>query len=686
MDAYKPLRGCTASRAGQQSFNPERYRSRRRSLVIACFGGFLGLAGMARAQSQSDLLSSDHGGHYWFKYCQGQPDSTPLPADPRSLVSPSISAGKAVMFNVSWYACMNQQPATCGDLRAQAAAGGQVLTGLGSVNGAAEFSGTQGASPWTLPAVAYNRLWTLWGLGLLATRPSNFDQMVAERYGLPLPPAGVRNPYPLPGEDPNQTNGGSGTLPQALTQMHNADGSWSGNIGITCAVCHGGQVGNTTDGAGLGPLFGRNGLTDIDVLLTEWGTAGLQNLSPNGNTGFYLFGLNRVRGSGDITNFQMFGLLTLWDPQSLPSFLNPQLWLSGTSGSENPPSWWNLGHRAAKFYDAGMSSDSTRIEMSWDMPYAATPQYQQGFDWVSAHDFQSNLWLLSLQSPSYPFPVNTTLAEQGSVLFHTLNLWDPSRHNPVPPPGGGNGSCASCHGAYAPYYANNTAFLANPSLTGMAGYVTPIAIINTDAARFNANTLAVKAQFQNNYFGYNGQVGCAEQFEGTGYLAPPLYGVWAEAPYFHNGSVPNVWGVLKSSDRPSLWRRVSKSPQTGFVMGFQTDLSAYDQTRLGWQFDTLQCDPTGLSSPYLACSPADPENTTLIQSMLATLFNPLYENGSVMWNVLSELTAPTFTNTDIENRKIYNTKMYSQSNAGHTFTDVLTDQERAAIIEYLKTL
>ncbi|WP_233843512.1 hypothetical protein [Dyella sp. 2HG41-7] len=597
------------------------------------------------------------------------------------------------MFNVSWYACMaqTQRPQTCGDLRSQAAAGAQTVAGFGSANDAAEFTGNQASSQWTLPAAAYNNLWQQWGLGLFATRPANFDQMVAERYGVPLPPPGVSNPYPLPGEDPNQTHGGSGTLPMALTQLHNADGSWSGNVGITCAVCHGGQVGSAADGPGLGPLLGRNGLADLDVLLTEFANTGLANGTPNGNTGFYLFGLNRVRGSGDITNFQMFGLLTLFDPQSLPSLLNPGLWLSGTSGSENPPSWWNLGHRPAKFYDAGMSADSARIELSWYMPYAATPQYQQGFDWVESHVSSSNTWLLSVQSPSYPFPINTALAEQGSVLFHTLNLWDPSRNNPVPPPpgygsGNGNGSCASCHGAYAPYYANNTAFLSDSTLAGMAGYVTPINIINTDPARFNANTLAIKAQFQNNYFGYPGQTGCAEQFEGTGYLAPPLYGVWAEAPYFHNGSVPSVWDVLKSSDRPALWERVSKPPQTGFVMGYQTDLSAYDQTNLGWQFATLQCDPTGLLSPYLACNPADPENTVLVQSLLTTLFNPVYANGSILWNVLSELTAPTFTNADIENRKIYNTHMYSQSNSGHAFTDVLTDQERAAIIEYLKTL
>jgi len=627
-----------------------------------------GLSPPSQAQN-SDLLGSSHGGHYWFDYCQGQPDTTLLPPDPRSRVSPTTD--KAVAFNIAWHSCMGRQPATCGELRSAASLGAQILQGNGAAGAGTQFSSGQAYSPWTISALQYNLLWLRWGLLI---PPANFDQLVAERYGTPL--SSVRNPYPLLGEDPNQTDGGSGQLPAAFTQTHNPDGSWSSNIAITCAACHGGQIGTADDGPGLGQLLGRNGLTDLDVLLTEWG---------GGDTGFYLFGLNRVRGSGDITNFQMFGLLTLYDPHTLPTFLNPDFWLESTSGSENPPSWWNLGHRAAKFYDAGMSSDSTRIELSWYMPYAATPQYQLGYDWIAANEYDANTWLLSVRSPPYPsgLPLNTALAEQGSVLFHTLDLWESSRHNPYPRPAQGNGSCASCHGAYAPRYVNNPAFLASPTLAGMAGNVTPIALIGTDPARLNANTAAQQMQFDNNFFGYDGQPGCVDEYNAVGYLAPPLYGVWAEAPYFHNGSVPNVWAVLKSSDRPTIWRRISKPSQPGVVMGFQTALSAYDPVHMGWQYDTLTCDPTGLLSPYLACTVGiDPEKSPLIQSLLSILF----ANGSLAWNILSELQAPTFTKQGIENRKIYNTHMFSQSNAGHQFTDVLTDTERTAIIEYLKTL
>jgi endo-cleaving rubber dioxygenase len=564
---------------------------------------------------------------------------------------------------------MGKEPATCGELRTQAAAGAQLLGGNGHPAAGWQFSSGQPSSLFSISANQYNLLFLRWGFLL---RPANFDQLAAERYGSPL--SAQRNPYPRLGEDPNLTNGGSGQLPLALTQTHRADGSWSGNIGITCALCHGGQVGNASDGPGLGPLLGNNGLSDIDLLLTEMGGA---------NNGFYLLGLNRVRGSGDITNFQMFALLTLFDPHALPPTLNPAFWLSGTSGSEDPPNWWNLGHRPAKFYDAGMSSDSTRIELSWYMPHAATPQYQEGFDWITAHEDIANTWMLGVQSPSYPLPVDTLLAQQGSVLFHTLNLWDPSRHNPVQRPAdGGNGSCASCHGAYAPRYVNNPAFLATPSLAGMAGYVTPIDIINTDHARLNANTAAVAGQFQVSYFGYDGLPGCAEQYYSVGYLAQPLYGIWASAPYFHNGSVPSVWDVLKSSDRPAVWRRVSKARQAGAVMGFDTDLAnAYDPVDLGWKHDVLQCGSGGVTA-YLQCNPNDPEATPLIESLLGIVF----ANGSLAWNIVALVQAPSFTNAQIEDRKIYNMRMYSQSNTGHEFTDVLTDPERLAIIEYLKTL
>ena len=316
------------------------------------------------------------------------------------------------------------------------------------------------------------------------------------------------------------------------------------------------------------------------------------------------------------------------------------------------------------------------------MPGAATPNFQEGYDWILDHEYAANVWMLSLQSPAYPMPVDERLAKKGAKLFHRLNLWDSKRANQVPRPEGGNGSCASCHGAYSPRFAKKAKFLATPLLTGMAANVTPIDIINTDPARMDGNSEAVEQSAEASWFTYYGQDGCAEKYNLIGYLAQPLYGVWASAPYFHNGSVPDVWGVLDSSRRPLFWRRQSKPARAGFVMGYDSDLArAYDPGKLGWKYDDLECGSPGVS-PYLQCDPSDPYATPLVESWLASLF----ANGSLAWNMLGSVLSPALTNEQIEDRKIYNTRMYSQSNSGHEFTDVLTDAEREALIEYLKTL
>ena len=144
----------------------------------------------------------------------------------------------------------------------------------------------------------------------------------------------------------------------------------------------------------------------------------------------------------------------------------------------------------------------------------------------------------------------------------------------------------------------------------------------------------------------------------------------------------SVWGVLKSSDRPLFWRRLSKPKRAGVVMGFETDLArAYDPVAMGWKYDDLRCGSFGVT-PYLQCDPADPEQTPLVESWLDILF----ANGSLAWNIFGTVMSPSWTNAQIEDRKIYNTRMHSQSNSGHEFSDVLTDSERTALIEYLKTL
>lgn len=111
-----------------------------------------------------------------------------------------------------------------------------------------------------------------------------------------------------------------------------------------------------------------------------------------------------------------------------------------------------------------------------------------------------------------------------------------------------------------------------------------------------------------------------------GYIAPPLDGVWITAPFLHNGSVPNIAVLLDSSKRPKYWTR-----------SFTSAAADYDPETLGWKHTEL---------PYGKDGARDGQ----------------------------------------ERKKIYDTTRPGYSNAGHTFGDPLSEADRKAVLEYLKTL
>ncbi|EKF72879.1 hypothetical protein A11A3_16560 [Alcanivorax hongdengensis A-11-3] len=660
---------------------------------------------MAASADTDDLLGSSHGGSPQWDFCWGKPDDAVLPADPRTLVQPGISDGRAVHFNAYWKDChLNPQEIqeegharTCGELRDRFYRG-EALLETGGAGVAALFAGNDPSLPEaafgisTFTAMQYNQLWRIWG-GFMF-RPDNFDQLVAQRYGSGF--GENRNPYPLPGEDPNRTNGGSGKLPEMFTQLRNADGSWSGRIGVTCHACHSGVVGSN-DGKGPGMTYGGgSSLADLDLLLRDMLPLGYPaSLADFAN-------LNRTRGTNNASDINLAFLFPDEEPLSPSEFIG--LLNSGSTADMDTPAWWNMGHRPAKFVDGVFPMDAGRVDMVFYTPFiglfgaAGGPVSEKGQDWMRAHGPAINTWVEGLKSPAYPYPVDKDLAREGSELFHTLDLWGSGRNNPTPRPQG-NGSCASCHGAYAPRYVNDASFLASPALEGMAGYIVPKDIIGTDPVRLETNNAAVQQAGAKNFFGYPPTRGtdqdCGPQNQQRlrgdrelGYLAPPLYGVWATAPYFHNGSVPNIWDVLDPQDRPAIWRRKSAparwDQQGRVVMGYDTDLDrAYDQQKLGWKYDNIQCrfrswwNPS--VSPYINCDPGDDQADPLAQQIMGGLYNNLI----LTWNILYP---PTLTRQQMEDRKIYNTHAHGQGNEGHDFSEVLTDHEKQAIIEYLKTL
>src|SRR5262249_3309775 len=114
--------------------------------------------------------------------------------------------------------------------------------------------------------------------------------------------------------------------------------------------------------------------------------------------------------------------------------------------------------------------------------------------------------------------------------------------------------------------------------------------------------------------------------ETAGYKAPPLDGGWATAPNRHTGSVPTDYHISNSQARPKIHTR-----------SYRTGKEDYDPVKLGWKITVLDKAP----DPKLPAR---------------------------------------------ERRKIYDTTQKGRGNGGHTFADKLTEAERMAVIEYLKTL
>ena len=173
---------------------------------------------------------------------------------------------------------------------------------------------------------------------------------------------------------------------------------------------------------------------------------------------------------------------------------------------------------------------------------------------------------------------------------------------------------------------------------------------------------------------------CGFEEKIVGYVTPPLHGVWASAPYFHNGSVPDIWGVLDPESRPDIWRRQRTVTDVHFNQ-FETRINGanagYDWQKLGWKYDLMNCGDGGQGIPYYSCLP-EQDVPQEIQWVADTVL------GGLLWPTW--LVPPPIGTQGLEDRMIFNTNMYSKKNRGHEWTKTLTNEERRALLEYMKTL
>jgi mono/diheme cytochrome c family protein len=248
------------------------------------------------------------------------------------------------------------------------------------------------------------------------------------------------------------------------------------------------------------------------------------------------------------------------------------------------PAWWLLGRKTTMYSDGRTDARAVRPNMQFLLGELSIDEFKELEP--AFRDIQA--YLKSLKPPKYPFPIDSERAERGQSIFKK--------------------TCARCHGTYGPdgVYPNK---------------IVPLDIVKTDPARALGMSQTLLRHYNSTWFAENYP---AREGGEDGYQAPPLDGVWATAPYLHNGSVPTVDALLDSKTRPA---RFLRPPTTAF--------KHYDPERLGWKAPPI--DPS-----------VDPKSP--------------------------------------EARFQVDTARFGLGNGGHTFGDKMTEDERRDVIEYLKTL
>jgi len=101
---------------------------------------------------------------------------------------------------------------------------------------------------------------------------------------------------------------------------------------------------------------------------------------------------------------------------------------------------------------------------------------------------------------------------------------------------------------------------------------------------------------------------------GAAYEARVLNGIWAVAPYLHNGSVPNLWALLqKPADRPKKFMLGSKEFDPKNV-GLDTTTSPFNFTYLATPCDMIN-DGNSNCGHYWGTNLSDDDKWALIEYM-----------------------------------------------------------------------
>ena len=350
------------------------------------------------------------------------------------------------------------------------------------------------------------------------------------------------------------------------------DGRWH----LNCLACHGGQVRGVT----------IPGLPNSTLALQTLGEEIRDTkrlLGKRFNPGDIGLGFVPLGTTNGTTNAVMFSVALLTFRDAELNFTAPRRLYRMVHHDLDAPAWWNYRKRTHLYLD-GFAPKASRPLMQFTLVPQNGPEQFHAWE----RDFEDiQAYIESLEPPAWPYEVDERLAREGELVFLQ--------------------NCAACHGTYgeSSRYPNKRV---------------PLDTIGTDPVRLEAITKEQRSRYARSWFTDYDPTGVV--VDPDGYVAPPLDGIWASAPYLHNGSVPTLWHVLHADERPAIWRRT----RTG-----------YDEARVGLEIEAFEALPEEAADPKVR-------------------------------------------------RTYFDTSKRGKSAEGHRFPEKLTEDQKRAVLEYLKTL
>ena len=201
------------------------------------------------------------------------------------------------------------------------------------------------------------------------------------------------------------------------------------------------------------------------------------------------------------------------------------------------PAWWIVKKKNALYYNGIGRGDLSKHLMSASLLTVKDTnqarEIEKGFPDVWAY-------IRSVKPPKYPNAIDQTLAQKGKGIFEI--------------------NCSKCHGKY-------------DSDNDYPNYLIDLETIGTDKALADEyfNFPYYHTWYNESWFAKTLNKSLLQP--NRGYVSPPLDGIWATAPYLHNGSVPTLEDLLKSNQRPKFFSR-------NFDNGYD-----FDAVKMGWKYN-----------------------------------------------------------------------------------------------------